>query len=314
MASGILLGFVGWLLSHQFLQGSNWGSDMVVTVTMLGWVVGFNLGMGTFNAPIRWLRGHDQSYEDELYAAGVDQGRKRYWKFCTDHKVVGTQYLVLVMVLFGVGGTLAMMIRTQLITPHSSFLSPNTYNAIVSVHGMVMIIATIIMVSGPFANFIMPIMIGAKDMAFPRLNALSFWVIVSAVPPLLATFFLGGVDAGWTTYAPLSVQAPAAMDAFSMTMIVFVVSVTIAGINTIVTVFTMRAKGMTLTRLPIFTWGTVVGSVLSIYAMPALLLGFTAMITDRVTGTSFYVAAQGGRDGSGRTSSGSSAIRRSTSS
>jgi cytochrome c oxidase subunit 1 len=278
----------------MWLQGSNWGTDMVVTVTMVGWVVGFNVGMGTFNAPIRWLVGHDQSHEDELYAAGVGQGSSRYWKFCTDHKVVGTQYLVLVMLLFGIGGTLAMMMRTQLITPHSSFLSPNTYNAIVSIHGMVMIIATIIMVTGPFANFIMPIMIGAKDMAFPRLNAVSFWVVASAVPPLMATFFLGGVDAGWTTYAPLSVQAPAAMDAFSITMIVFAVSVTISGINTLVTVFTMRAKGMSLMRMPIFTWGTVVGATLSIYAMPALLLGFIAMITDRVTGTSFYVAAQGG--------------------
>jgi cytochrome c oxidase subunit 1 len=291
---GILFGFIGWWLSHMWLQGSNWGTDMVVTVTMVGWVVGFNVGMGTFNAPIRWLVGHDQSHEDELYAAGVGQGSSRYWKFCTDHKVVGTQYLVLVMLLFGIGGTLAMMMRTQLITPHSSFLSPNTYNAIVSIHGMVMIIATIIMVTGPFANFIMPIMIGAKDMAFPRLNAVSFWVVASAVPPLMATFFLGGVDAGWTTYAPLSVQAPAAMDAFSITMIVFAVSVTISGINTLVTVFTMRAKGMSLMRMPIFTWGTVVGATLSIYAMPALLLGFIAMITDRVTGTSFYVAAQGG--------------------
>jgi cytochrome c oxidase subunit 1 len=294
LIGGIVLGFIGWVVSHQFLQGSNWGSDMVVTVTMVGWVLGFNIGMGTFNAPIRWMLGHDQSYEDELYAAGVTQGKSRYWKFCTDHKVVGTQYLVLVLVLFGVGGTLAMMMRTQLITPHSSFLSPNSYNAIVSVHGMVMIIATIIMVTGPFTNFIMPIMIGAKDMAFPRLNAMSFWVVVSAVPPLLATFFLGGVDAGWTTYAPLSVQAPAAMDAFSMTMIVFVVSVTVAGVNTIVTIFTMRAKGMTLGRLPIFTWASLVGAALSIYAMPALLIAFTAMITDRATGTSFFVAAQGG--------------------
>ncbi len=294
LIAGIVFGFIGWIVSHKLLQGSNWGSDMVVTVTMVGWVIGFNTGVGTFNAPIRWLLGHDQSYEDELYAAGVTQGKRRYWKFCTDHKVVGTQYLVLVIVLFAVGGTLAMMIRTQLITPHSSFLSPNSYNAIVSVHGMVMIIATIIMVTGPFTNFIMPIMIGAKDMAFPRLNAMSFWVVVSAVPPLLATFFLGGVDAGWTTYAPLSVQAPAAMDAFSMTMIVFVISVTVAGINTIVTIFTMRAKGMTLGRLPIFTWASMVGAALSIYAMPALLIAFTAMITDRVTGTSFFVAAQGG--------------------
>ena len=111
---------------------------------------------------------------------------------------------------------------------------------------------------------------------------------------MLATFFLGGVDAGWTTYAPLSVQAPAAMDAFSMTMIVFVISVTVSGINTIVTIFTMRAKGMTLGRLPIFTWASLAGAALSIYAMPALLIAFTAMITDRVTGTSFFVAAQGG--------------------
>ncbi|MGO8873574.1 MAG: cbb3-type cytochrome c oxidase subunit I [Acidimicrobiales bacterium] len=291
---GILLGFVGWLVSHALVQGSNWGTDMVVTVTMVAWVVGFNVGMGTFNAPIRWALGHDQSHDDELYAAGVGQGASRYWKFCTDHKVIGTQYLVLVMVLFGVGGTLAMMIRTQLISAHSSFLSPQTYNSIVTIHGMCMIIATIIMVTGPFTNFVMPIMIGAKDMAFPRLNAMSFWVVVSAVPCLLATFFLGGVNAGWTTYAPLSVQAPPAMDAFAITIITFVASVTVAGINTIVTIITMRAKGMTMGRLPIFTWGSMIGSALGLYAMPAFLLVMTMMITDRATGTSFFVAAQGG--------------------
>ncbi len=294
LIAGVVLGFIGWVVSHALLQGSNWGTDMVVTVTMVGWVVGFNLGMGTFNAPIRWMLGHDQSYEDELYAAGVTQGKTRYWKFCTDHKVVGTQYLVLVLVLFGVGGILAMMIRTQLITAHSSFLSANSYNAIVTIHGMCMIIATIIMVTGPFTNFIMPIMIGAKDMAFPRLNAMSFWMVVAAVPCLLSTFFLGGVNAGWTTYAPLSVQAPAAMDAFAMTIVTFVVSVTVAGVNTIVTIFTMRAKGMTLGRLPIFTWGSLVGQALGLYAMPAFLLVMTQMITDRATGTSFFVAAEGG--------------------
>ena len=103
LIAGIVLGFIGWVVSHRLLQGSNWGSDMVVTVTMVGWVLGFNIGVGTFNAPIRWMLGHDQSFEDELYAAGVTQGKRRYWKFCTDHKVVGTQYLVLVIVLFAVG-------------------------------------------------------------------------------------------------------------------------------------------------------------------------------------------------------------------
>ena len=293
--TGIALGAVGWLIGHSVLQSNPfYGSDLTLTVTLVGWVLGFNIGIGSFNAPIRWMLGHDQDHEDELYAAGVGQGWKRYFKFCTDHKVVGTQYLVLVMVLFGVGGTLAMMIRTQLITADSSFLNPEVYNSIVSIHGMVMIIATIIMVSGPFANFVMPIMIGAKDMAFPRLNALSFWTVVSAVPCLLATFFLGGVPAGWTTYAPLSNQAPIAMDAFAMTIIVFVVSVTVAGINTIVTTLTMRAKGMTMARLPIFTWGAMIGSALGLYAMPAFLMAQVALVVDRTAGTSFYVAAQGG--------------------
>ena len=256
---GILLGFIGWLVSHATLQGSNWGTDMVVTCTMVGWVWASTSVSARSTRPIRWMLGHDQTHDDELYAAGVGQGSSRYCKFCTDHKVVGTQYLIFMMVLFGIGGTLAMMIRTQLITPHSTFLDPQTYNSIVTIHGMIMIIATIIMVTGPFANFIMPIMIGAKDMAFPRLNALSFWVIFSAAPCLLATFFLGGVNAGWTTYAPLSVQAPPAMDAFAICIITFVVSVTVAAVNTIVTVITMRAKGMTIGRLPFFTWGAIVG-------------------------------------------------------
>jgi cytochrome c oxidase subunit 1 len=293
-ALGVIFAFIGWVISHAVLQSSNWGTDMVVTVTMVAWVIGFNLGIGTFNAPVRWALGHDQSYEDELFAAGVTLGKRRYWKYSTDHKVVGTQYLVLVMLLFGIGGTLAMMIRTQLISPHSSFLSPNSYNSIVTIHGMCMIIATIIMVSGPFTNFIMPLMIGAKDMAFPRLNAMSFWVVASAIPPLLATFALGGVDAGWTTYAPLSTQATPAMDAFAICIIFFAVSVTVAGVNTIVTIFTMRGKGMTLGRMPIFTWGSMVGSALGLYAMPAFLLAMTGMITDRATGTSFFNAAEGG--------------------
>jgi cytochrome c oxidase subunit 1 len=291
---GIVAGGAGWAISHALLQGSNWGSDMVVTVTLTAWVIGFNVGVGTLNAPIRWALGHDQSREDELYAAGVGQGGKRYWKFCTDHKVIGTQYFAFVILLFGVGGALAMMIRFQLITPHSSFLDPNTYNAIVTIHGTCMIVATIIMVTGPFTNFIMPIMIGAKDMAFPRLNAMSFWVIASLVPCLLGTFFLGGVNAGWTTYAPLAVQNPPAMDAFAITIITLVISVTVAGVNTIVTVLTMRAKGMTMGRLPIFTWGSIIGSGLGLYAMVAFLLVMCMMITDRAVGTVFFVAAQGG--------------------
>ncbi len=295
IATGVVLAALVWWITNSIFSGGAWADDMTTVCMLTAWVVGFNLGIGTFNAVIYWMLGIDQTHEDELYAAGVGQGRKRYLKYCTDHKVVGTQYLVLVFVLFFVGGTLAMMIRTQLLSPHSSFLSPQTYNSIVTIHGMCMIIATIIMVSGPFANFIMPIMIGAKDMAFPRLNAMSIWVVISAVPCLVWTFFLdGGVNAGWTTYAPLSVQDGTAMDAFAITIIVFVVSVTVAGINTIVTVATMRAEGMTFGRLPVFVWGSVIGGALGLYAMPAFLISMCSMIADRATGTSFYVASGGG--------------------
>ena len=151
---------------------------------MAGWALGFMIGIGAFHGPWRWMLGHDQTHEDEMFLAGKDQGIGRYFRFTTDHKVVGIQYLVVTMVLFGIGGTLAMMIRTDLITPDSRFLGPQTYNAVVGLHGLSMILATIIMVTGPFGNFIVPIMIGARDMAFPRLNALSLWLLVAMLPVL----------------------------------------------------------------------------------------------------------------------------------
>ena len=294
LVAGLLFGFIGWLIGQVLLQGSNWGSDMTVTTTGLGWVIGFCLGIGALNAIPRWMTGRDETREDQLYGAGVGQGWTRYFKYCTDHKVVGTQYLVLVMVLFGAGGAMAMMIRTQLLSPYNTWLSAQTYNSLVSVHGMTMIIATIIMVSGPFANFIMPIMIGAKDMAFPRLNALSFWTVVAAVPPLMASFFVGGIDSGWTTYAPLSVQSYLGQNLFAITIMTFVVSVTVAGVNIVVTVITMRAKGMTMGRLPVFVWGSMISGALGLFAMPAFFMAQSVLITDRVVGTSMYAPAQGG--------------------
>ena len=225
--------------------------------------------------------------------------------------MVGTQYLILVLALFGVGGTLAMMIRTQLVSNRSSFLDTQTYNAVVSIHGMVMIIATIIMVTGPFTNFIMPIMIGAKDMAFPRLNALSFWLVASAVPAA-GHLRLGGGQRRMDDLRPPVCAGSPAMDAFAIAIIAFAISVTIAAMNIIVTIFTMRAKGMSLGRLPIFIWGTVVGGALGLYAMPAFLMDMMMMITDRATGTSFFVRPRAAPAGCTRTCSGSWATPRST--
>lgn len=297
VAGGLVLGVIAWGIAYATLRNGdngNFGSDRVICITMLGWMIGFMIGVGAFTGPARWLLGKDLTEADRLFLAGKDQGISRYFRFTTDHKVIGIQYLVLGMVLFFVGGMLAMMIRTDLITPGTHLFGLQTYNSVVGLHGIIMIIATIIMVTGPFGNFIMPIMIGARDMAFPRLNALSFWLIVPIVPVLLSAAFLGGIPTGWSAYAPLANEAPPGMDAFLLTIIQFAVSTAIGGMNIAVTAFTMRARGLTLVRLPIFVWGVVASAVLGLVAFPLFMSAQVLEGLDRTAGTVFYVAQNGG--------------------
>ena len=299
MGTAVLGGLVGgglaWWLAHHFLQTSDaYTSDRVTTITAAGWAIGFMIGIGAFHGPFTWLLGRDQSHADEAFLAGKDQGVGRYFRFTTDHKVVGIQYLVVTMLLLAVGGTLAMMIRTDLISPNSGFLSPQTYNSVVGLHGLTMILATIIMVTGPFGNFIVPIMIGARDMAFPRLNALSLWLLVALVPVLFSAAFLGGIPTGWSGYAPLSDQAPPGMDAYLMAIIIFAISSAIAGANITATILTMRARGMTWNRTPIFVWGTMASVGLAIPAFPMFMASMVLLGMDRTTEAQFYVASGGG--------------------
>jgi cytochrome c oxidase subunit 1 len=157
-----------------------------------------------------------------------------------------------------------------------------------------MIVSTIIMVVGPWGNFIMPIMIGARDMAFPRLNALSFWTLFPAIPVFLSIGILGGIPTGWVAYAPLSDQAPPGMDAFAIAIILFVISSGIGAVNLIVTATTMRAKGMTWNRTPIFVLGVTATSVLGLIALPCFEVGMLYTLLDRSQQASFFVPDQGG--------------------
>jgi cytochrome c oxidase subunit 1 len=164
-------------------------------------------------------------------------------------------------------------------------------------HGIIMIATTIIMVSGPFGNFILPIMIGARDMAFPRLNALSYWLLFSAIPIFFSTLFLGGFPTGWTGYAPLAVQElTPGMDAYCFALIVFGASVTIAAMNIVTTVLVLRTKGMTWGRLPIFVWGVVLSVILGLTAFPSFIISQIMVIMDRLFQTSFFIAAYGGNN------------------
>jgi cytochrome c oxidase subunit 1 len=198
------------------------------------------------------------------------------------------------MTLFFVGGVLAMLIRTNLGHPGGGWLQPQTYNAIVGTHGIIMIVGTIIMITGPFGNFIMPIMIGARDMAFPRLNALSLWLIVAAVPCILSSFFLGGISTGWVAYNPLASQAPPGMDGYIMFICIFALSTMVAGANITTTVIKMRAKGMTWNRTPIFIYGVVASVALALPAFPFFFLSQVMSAMDRAAGSTFYNTMGGG--------------------
>jgi cytochrome c oxidase subunit 1 len=295
IVGGVVLAWVFWFIARKlFWNGSDNFSDQVAVMTGAGWMIGFWIGIGAFNAPFRWLTGNDNNRDDDLYYAGYKQGRARYWKYTTDHKVVGIQYIIVTMSLLGVGGILAMAIRTELITPGTHFVNQQVYNSFIAIHGMVMILALIVAVAGPWGNFVMPIMIGARDMAFPRLNALSLWTLVSAATLLVTVLAVGGLPVGWVALGTIGDQAGVGMDFFAMAIVVFTVSTTVASINLITTIITMRTKGMTLDRLPIFVWGTMVTAVLALYAFPFFFVAEFNQILDRTASTSFYVASGGG--------------------
>ena len=169
--------------------------------------------------------------------------------------MVGIQYLITVFVLFLVGGVASWMIRLEQAQSGAKVFTPSTYNTIVGMHGIIMIATTIIMISSTFGNYIIPIIIGAKDMAFPRINALSYWTLFPAVPILLSSIVLGGFPTGWTGYAPLADQAALGMDAYCVVIILFGTSIALGAMNMAATVITMRAPGMTWSRLPIMVWG-----------------------------------------------------------
>lgn len=278
--SGIILGvaaaaLAGWLMTMVTANASGEGApndDAVAAAVYTAWVIFFFIGIGAFDGIFKWGFGRKEpTVDEELKLAGKDQGIWRYFQYTTDHKVVGMQYLVTVLLLFFVGSLAAFMIRLEQSVPGAIFFTPSTYNTIVGMHGILMIASTIIMVSGPFGNFILPIMIGARDMAFPRLNALSYWLLFAAIPVFLSTLTLGGFPTGWTGYGPLSVQElTPGMDAYCFLILIFSLSTTIAAMNIVTTVMIMRTKGMTWGRLPVFVWGVVLSVILSLTAFHPL--------------------------------------------
>jgi cytochrome c oxidase subunit I+III len=221
------------------------------------------------------------------------------WITTTDHKRIGLLYLFTTLVFFALGGAEALTIRTQLIKPESSLVGPGTFNQTLTMHGVTMIFFFIIpMTTGAFGNYLLPLMIGARDMAFPRLNALSYWIFLGSGVFLYAGAFGGHApDAGWFNYVPLASRAyspGSGIDFYCLALIFNGISSTIAAINFIVTIFKMRAPGMSLNRMPLFAFAFLAVSFALVFALPSLTLDCIFLELQRRLGFQFFDPAHGG--------------------
>jgi cytochrome c oxidase subunit 1 len=298
MLTGLALGIGGWFLGgwiggqvavgHDYLLGTN-QNDVGIFMGYLFGVLGWLVGLGFANYPLGRLLGRPPTLRAEETTSWT-----RYFKLCTDHKVVGIQYLFGVGIFFFIGGLNAMLMRTELLRPVEQPWPAGQYLSLVSLHGTMMIMMTSAFILGPFGNYFVPIMIGARRMAFPRVEALTFWLVPAAGLILMSAIAFGGIPTGWTGYAPLADQARAGMDAYVMAFILIAISLTLVGLNLMATILTMRAPGMSWTRLPIFVWGTLTTSILMVLAAPVLIAVQTMVLMDRTANTSFFLASAGG--------------------
>ena len=195
---------------------------------------------------------------------------------------------------FFVGGLNAMLIRTELLQPNVHVFGANQYLTLVGMHGSMMMGIMTSGILGPFANWLVPLMIGSRRMAFPRIESFTFWLLMAGAVILLTTIFFGGFQTGWTGYQPLGAQGTAGYDAYIGFFVLVALSMTLFGFNLIVTIITMRAPGMTWTRLPIFVWATLATAVLMLLAAPMLISALLMGAMDRTVQTTFYIAGAGG--------------------
>jgi len=227
---------------------------------------------------------------------GAPSGLMR-WIKTTNHKDIGTLYLWFSFIMLLIGGAMAMVIRAELFQPGLQIVEPQFFNTMTTMHGLIMVFGAIMPAMVGLANWQIPMMIGAPDMALPRMNNWSFWILPFAGTMLISTLFMegGGPAFGWTFYAPLSTTfAPKSTDFFIFAVHMLGFSSIMGSINIIATVLNMRAPGMTLMKMPLFVWTWFITAFLLIAVMPVLAGAVTMMLTDRNFGTSFFSAAGGG--------------------
>jgi cytochrome c oxidase subunit 1 len=310
VSKGLIWQIIGTLTGAIFISvirvimGLPWSGPFLFTEP--AWVLGGFMGVlfflggnGSVSDWFKWARGIDTpEHHEETYS-----GWEKYLNISLDHKVIGIQYTITALFLISVGGLFALIFRTELAASQLQFLTndvklfgqsgPQLYNTFMSLHGMIMIISILLGIAG-MMNYAVPLLLGAQDMAFPRLNAFSFWIAVPASVLMLMSLILGGFDTGWTGYPPLSARAPVGMQMFFLGVFTAGWSSILGALNTIVTVLRMRAKGMTAFRMPIFVWAAVATSIIALTATQLIGLAFQLVMFQRLLGMGFFDPAKGG--------------------
>jgi cytochrome c oxidase subunit 1 len=279
-----VLGIVGYAVGvglTMVIRGGGATDEVAVVMGYILALVGWLGGIGGIEA-------FGRQWAGKSVEVSKDRGWRRYFEFSVDHKVIGIQYGVTLLGVLLIGGISAMIMRIELASPGVGVVDLDDFNKIVSMHGILMVAVAVAGIIGAFGNYIIPIQIGAQDMAFPRLNAIGYWLVPPVAIALLMSPLLGAFNAGWTSYAPLSVTNESGQILFNMAIVTFGMSSILGGINVITTVITMRAPGMTWGRLPIFTWAGLATSVLS-FAVTQFFAAAVILVTmDRVAGTNFF--------------------------
>src|SRR3954469_25802464 len=235
---------------------------------------------------------------EAAYPVTWKSGRVASWLVTVDHKRIGILYICTAVVFFFAGGVMALLMRAQLTTPNESFLTRQRYDQVMTMHGTTMVFLVVVPILAGFGNYLVPLMIGARDMAFPRLNALSYWLYALGGVVLFLSFFAKGgpAETGWTGYVPLStVHSPGnGQDLWILSLHILTISSLVGAINFVVTVHNMRTPGMAWMRVPLFVWAVVTYAWLLIIVLPVLSAGLTLMLLDRQAGTHFFDPAHGG--------------------
>ncbi|HSS55348.1 MAG TPA: cbb3-type cytochrome c oxidase subunit I [Gaiellales bacterium] len=294
-AIGAAIGYIiGVWIGHRVGTHLDWVSaidqnDVSVLVGYSLGTIGYIAGLGLLDYPFRRLLG-----QRPVDVVKKDTGAWRYLTVSTDHKVIGMQYLWGIGVFFFIAGLNAMLIRTNLLRPSPPIFSPGQYLTLVGLHGSMMVMMVSSIILGPFGHYLVPLMIGARRMAFPRIEALTFWLTPLSGVVLMSAISYGGFPTGWTGYPPLALQANAGMDAYIFAFFLVAVAMILNAINLMVTIITMRAPGLSWNRLPIFVWSMLATTVLMLLGAPVLVAGLLMMTLDRTSGTNFFVAGAGG--------------------